>query len=47
MTRIVDPGTDWVPIQWGPWIRIWIRNPDPGWEKYPTKIENIYKIPFY
>jgi hypothetical protein len=41
MTTVVDPGTDWVPIRWGPWIRIRIRNLDPGGQKCPTKIGNI------
>jgi hypothetical protein len=26
-------------IQWGPWIRIQICNPDPGVQKWSTKIE--------
>jgi hypothetical protein len=26
---VVDPDPDCIRIQWSPWIRIWIRNPDP------------------
>jgi hypothetical protein len=33
MTSVVDLDTDWVPIQLGAWIRIRIRNPDPGGQK--------------
>jgi hypothetical protein len=29
LTRVVDPEPDWIRIQWGVWIRIRIRNPDP------------------
>jgi hypothetical protein len=31
-------------IQWGPWIRILVRNPDPhtGGQKLPTKIDFIF-----
>jgi hypothetical protein len=36
------PDLDWIRIQWGPWIRIWIRirNPDPDsrGQKLPRKI---------
>jgi hypothetical protein len=35
MTRVVDPGTDWFPIRWGPRIRI--RNPDTGGQKVSHK----------
>ncbi len=31
--RIRDPDTDWIRIQSGQWIRIRIRNPDPGGQK--------------
>ncbi len=39
----LDP--DWIRIQWGPWIRTRIRNPDPdpGGQKWPTKIEKKLK----
>ncbi len=30
-SRVSDP--DWIRIQSGQWIRIWIRNPDPGGQK--------------
>jgi hypothetical protein len=29
------PDPDCIRIEWGPWIRIRIRNPDPGKKKYP------------
>jgi hypothetical protein len=38
---VVDPDPyphpDWIQIQWGPWIRIRIHNPDPdtGGQKWP------------
>ncbi len=38
---------DWIRIQSGQWIRIWIRirnpdpDPDPGGQKLPTKVEKI------
>ncbi len=34
-SSVVDPYSDWIPIQGGPWIRIRIRNPypDPGGQK--------------
>jgi hypothetical protein len=32
---LADP--DWIRIQLGQWIRI--RNPDPGGQKWPTKVE--------
>ncbi len=42
--RVVDP--DWIRVQWGPWIRIRTRianpDPDPGGQKWPTKIEKSY-----
>ncbi len=36
---VSDP--DWILIQSGQWIQIWIRNPDPdpGGQKWLTKIE--------
>jgi hypothetical protein len=38
---VVDQDPDWIRIQWDPWIRIRIRNPDPdpGGKKCPTNIE--------
>jgi hypothetical protein len=35
-------------IQSGQWIRIRIRNPDPGGQKRPTKVEKIkkFQVPF-
>jgi len=36
-TSVVDP--DWIQIQWGPWIRIRIRNPDQYGAKMTHKIE--------
>jgi hypothetical protein len=45
-TRVADPDPDSIRIQSGQWIRIWIRNldPDPGGQKFPTKVEKICKI---
>ncbi len=40
MTRVVDPDPDWIRIQSGLWILIRIRNPDPGGQKWPTKVDN-------
>ncbi len=31
--RVADPDPDWIRIQLGRWIRIRIRNPDPGGQK--------------
>jgi hypothetical protein len=31
--RVADPDPDWIRIQLGQWIRIRIRNPDPGGQK--------------
>jgi hypothetical protein len=31
-------------IQWGPWIRIRIRNPDPGGQKWPRKYKTVNKF---
>ncbi len=44
VTSVFDP--DWIRIQWCPWIRIRIRNPDPDLDskgqKWPTNIENSW-----
>ncbi len=44
ITSVVDPDPypDWIRIQWGPWIRILIRDPDPIGQKWPRKIENSW-----
>ncbi len=36
-----DPYPDWIRIQSGQWIRIriWSPDPDPGGQKWPTKVE--------
>jgi len=39
---VSDP--DWIRIQSGQWIRIRIRNPDPGGQKWLTKVEKIKKF---
>ena len=43
--RVSDPDPDWIRIQSGQWIRIRIRNPDsdpdPGGQKWPTKVEKF------
>jgi hypothetical protein len=31
--RVADPDPSWIQIQWGQWIRIRIRNQDPGGQK--------------
>ncbi len=28
-SSVMDPDPDWILIQWGSWIRVQIRNPDP------------------
>jgi hypothetical protein len=33
---------DWIRIQSGQWIRIRIRNPDPGGKKWPTTKEKTF-----
>jgi hypothetical protein len=45
ITRVADPYSDpdWIRIQSGQWIRIRIRNPDPGGQKLPTKVEEKFK----
>ncbi len=44
-TRVADPDPypDRRRIQSGQWIRIRIRNPDPGGQKLPTKVEKKFK----
>ncbi len=41
--RVSDPDPDWIRIQSGQWIRIRNRDPDPGGQKWPTKVEKIGK----
>ncbi len=43
-SRVSDPDPDWIRIQSGQWIRIGIRNPDPdpGGQKWPTKVEIFF-----
>ncbi len=43
LIRVADPDPDWIRIQSGQWIRIRIRNPYPGGQKLPTKVENFFK----
>ncbi len=38
---VSDPDPDWIRIQSGQWIRIRIRDPDPGRQKLPAKVEKI------
>jgi hypothetical protein len=42
--RVVDPYLDpdpyWIRIQSGLWIRIWNPYPDPGGQKWSTKVDN-------
>jgi hypothetical protein len=44
MSRVADPDPNWIRIQSGQWIRIRIRNPDPGpgGQKWPTKVEKNF-----
>ncbi len=42
--RVADPDPDWIRIQSGYWIRI--RNPDPGGQKLPIKVEIFLKFMF-
>ncbi len=44
-SRVTDPDPDWMQIQSGQWIRIRIRNPDsdPGGQKWPTKVDKIFR----
>ncbi len=44
--RVSDPDQDWIRIQSGQWIRIRFRNPDPdpGGQKWPTKVEKIHVL---
>ncbi len=43
----VDP--DWIRIQWGPWIRIRVCDPDPdlGGKKWPTNIKKLVNFIFW
>jgi hypothetical protein len=38
---MVSLDTDWIRIPWCPWIRIRIRNQDPGGQKWRRKIETV------
>jgi len=44
----LDPDPYWIRIQSDHWIRIRIRNlntdPDPGGQKWPTKVEKIHVL---
>ncbi len=43
------PDSDWIRIQLGQWIRIWIRNPnsDPGGQTWRSKIEKLRNFTFW
>jgi hypothetical protein len=41
---VADSNPNWIRIQSGQWIRICIRNPDPGGQKWPTEVEKIKEI---
>ncbi len=40
---VSDPDPDWIRIQSGQWIP----DPDPGGQKWPTKIEKNYEISYF
>ncbi len=42
--RVADPDPDWIRIQSGHWVRIRNPDPDPGGQKWPTKVEKIIKV---
>jgi hypothetical protein len=39
---VADP--DWIRIQSGQWIRIRNLDPDPGGQKWPTKVEKFLEV---
>ena len=40
---VSDPDPDWIRIQSGQWIRIRNPDPEPGGQKWPTKVEIFFK----